>query len=149
MSPESGEVAVQRVEPPVTPLTEPFWDATRGREFLLQWCRPCDAPVFYPREVCPRCLEAQLEWRPASGRGTVHAVSVQHRPAMPLPAFTDGPYTVALIELAEGVRIMSNVTGCPPDEVTVGMPVTLTWEALSDGRNLPQFQPARRAGITE
>jgi uncharacterized OB-fold protein len=64
---------------------------------------------------------------------------------MPLPAFTAGPYTVALIELAEGVRVMSNVTGCPPDEVTVGMPVTLTWEALSDGRNLPQFEPAAAA----
>jgi uncharacterized OB-fold protein len=130
------------MEPPVTPLTEPFWDATRRREFLLQWCRPCDEPIFYPREVCPRCLEPQLEWRPASGRGTVHAVSVQHRPAMPLPAFTDGPYVVALIELAEGVCVMSNVTGSPPNEVTVGMPVTLTWETLSDGRNLPQFQPA-------
>ena len=64
---------------------------------------------------------------------------------MPLPAFTDGPYVVALIELAEGVCVMSNVTEAPPDEVTVGMPVTLTWEALSDGRNLPQFQPADAA----
>jgi uncharacterized OB-fold protein len=145
MSAEPGEVSVRRMEPPVTPLTEPFWDGTRRGEFLLQWCRRCDEPIFYPREVCPRCLGAQLEWRRASGRGTVHAVSVQHRPAMPLPAFTAGPYTVALIELAEGVRVMSNVTGCPPDEVTVGMPVTLTWEALSDGRNLPQFQPAAAA----
>jgi uncharacterized protein len=142
MSLESDEMPARRMEPPVTPLTEPFWDATRQREFLLQWCLRCDTPVFYPREVCPRCLEAQLEWRPASGRGVVYAVSVQYRPAMPLPAFTDGPYTVALIELAEGVRVMSNVIGCPPDEVTVEMPVTLTWEALSDGRNLPQFQPA-------
>jgi uncharacterized OB-fold protein len=133
------------MEPPVTPLSEPFWEATRRREFLLQWCRHCDEPIFYPREVCPRCLEAQLDWRPASGRGTVHAVSVQHRPGMPLPAFIDGPYTVALIELAEGVRVMSNVTGCLPDEVSVGMPVTMTWEAMSDGRNLPQFQPAGAA----
>ena len=145
MSPGSGEsvdMPARRMEPPVTPVTEPFWAATRRREFLLQWCRRCDEPIFYPREVCPRCLEAQLEWRPASGRGTVNAVSVQHRPAMPLPAFTDGPYVVALVELAEGVCVMSNVTGGPPDEVTVGMPVTLTWETLSDGRNLPQFQPA-------
>ena len=142
MSAGSAETPARRMEPPLTPLTEPFWDATRRREFLLQWCRRCENPIYYPREVCPRCLEAQLEWRPASGRGTVHAVSVQHRPAMPLPAFTDGPYVVALIELAEGVCVMSNVTGGPPDEVTVGMAVTLTWEALSDGRNLPQFQPA-------
>jgi uncharacterized OB-fold protein len=64
---------------------------------------------------------------------------------MPLPAFTDGPYVVALIALAEGVCVMSNVIDCPPEEVTVGMPVTLTWEALSDGRNLPQFQSVRAA----
>jgi len=49
---------------------------------------------------------------------------------------------VALIELAEGVRMMSNVVGCPPDEVVVGMPVRVTWHELSDGRNLPQFTPA-------
>ena len=54
----------------------------------------------------------------------------------------DGPYVVALVELAEGVRMMTNVVGCPPDDVTVGMPVRLAWQPLSDGRNLPQFAPA-------
>jgi uncharacterized OB-fold protein len=48
---------------------------------------------------------------------------------------------VALVDLVEGVRIMSNVVGCPPDDVTVGMPVRVTWHPLSDGRNLPQFTP--------
>jgi uncharacterized OB-fold protein len=132
----------RRLEPPVHPVTEPFWEATRRRELLVQWCIDCNEPIFYPREVCPRCLGTQLEWRPASGRGEVYAVSVQHKPAMPLPAFTDGPYAVALIELAEGVRMMSNVIGCPPDDVSVGMPVAITWEPLSDGRHLPQFAPA-------
>jgi uncharacterized OB-fold protein len=133
----------RRMEPAATPASEPFWEATRARRFLLQWCVACEAPIFYPREICPRCLGSKMDWRAASGRGQVHAVSVQYRPAMPLPVFSEGPYAVALIELEEGVRIMSNVVGCPPEEVTVGMPVTLTWEPLSDGRNLPQFQPAR------
>jgi len=58
------------------------------------------------------------------------------------PALFDGqPYVVALVELAEGVRMMTNVVGCDPAEVVVGMPVSVTWEQLSDGRNLPQFQP--------
>jgi len=129
------------MEPPVSELTEPFWDATRQRQFLLQWCTACQRPIFYPREICPRCFGNKLEWRPASGAGEVYAVSVQHQPAMPLPAFSDGPYAVALIELAEGVRVMSNVVGCPPEEVVVGMPVTLTWEPLTDGRHLPLFEP--------
>jgi uncharacterized OB-fold protein len=54
----------------------------------------------------------------------------------------DGPYTVALVDLAEGVRIMSNVVGCPPETVSVGMEVRVAWHALADGRHLPQFEPA-------
>jgi len=131
----------RRFEPPETEVTAPFWEATRRRELLVQWCGDCDEPIFYPREVCPRCLGTRLHWRQASGDGQVHAVSVQHLPSMPLPAYTDGPYAVALVELIEGVRIMSNVVGCPPEEVTVGMPVCVTWEELTDGRHLPQFTP--------
>jgi uncharacterized OB-fold protein len=64
-----------------------------------------------------------------------------HRPG-PGRDQADGPYAVALIELAEGVRMMSNVVGCPPEDVTVGTPVRLVWEPLADGRHLPQFTPA-------
>jgi uncharacterized protein len=136
-----------RMEPPAAEVSRPFWEATRNKQFLLQWCTPCDQPIFYPREVCPRCLGTELEWRPASGQGQVHAVSVQHNPPMPPAAFNQGPYVVALIDLAEGARVMSNVIGCPPDDVVVGMPVTLTWEPLSDGRHLPQFQAAGESSI--
>jgi uncharacterized protein len=70
----------------------------------------------------------------------VHAVSVQHRPAH--PALADRvPYTVALVDLAEGVRMMSEIVGCPPDSVTIGMAVSVVWEPLSDGRHLPLFAP--------
>jgi uncharacterized protein len=132
--------APSRFEPPASELTQPFWDATKNKELLLQWCTACDAPVFYPREVCPQCIGTSLEWRQASGKATVYAVSVQHKPAMPMLA-NRVPYAVALVDLDEGARIMTNVVGCPPDEVTVGMPVQVTWEELSDGRNLPQFEP--------
>ena len=81
----------RRMEPPTSELTEPFWEATRERRFLLQWCTDCEQPVFYPREACPRCLGTSLEWRPSTGDGQVYAVSVQHRPQMPLPAFSSGP----------------------------------------------------------
>jgi len=133
----------QRFEPPASEVAAPFWDATREERFLLEWCGPCGKPIFYPREICPSCLRSDgLEWRPASGRGQVYAVSVQHTPQMPMPAYQNGPYAVAVIELEEGVRMLSNVVGCPPESVAVGQPVTVTWEALSDGRNLPLFEPA-------
>lgn len=135
-----------RVEPTATELTDPFWDATRERRYLVQWCTACAKPIFYPREVCPSCLSADsLEWRQSSGRGTVYAVSVQHRPGNPTMA-DRVPYAVALVEVDAGdgartVRVMSNVVNCDAQSVRVGDAVSLTWEELSDGRNLPQFEP--------
>lgn len=132
--------APTRFEPPVSEVARPFWDATRERRLVLQWCRTCEQPVHYPREVCPRCLGTELEYRPASGRGEVYAFSVMHRPGNPLMA-DRVPYVVALVDLEEGARMMSNVVGCEPDAVRVGQPVRVTWEPLSDGRALPQFEP--------
>ena len=130
-----------RIEPPVSPVSKPFWDATRDQRFVLPWSTGSETPMWYPREVDPADPDAAIEWREASGEGVVYAASVHHRPG-PGRDPGDGPYVVALIELAEGVRMMSNVVGCPPDDVTVGMPVRLVWEPLSDGRHLPQFTPA-------
>ncbi|HZU74672.1 MAG TPA: Zn-ribbon domain-containing OB-fold protein [Acidimicrobiales bacterium] len=130
-----------RMEPPVTPTTEPFWDATRRGELVLQWCRNCQVPVFYPREVCPGCLGDGLEWRPATGKGRIYTFTVEHRPN---PVLGDR-YVVALVDLEEGARVMSNVVNCPPDKVEVGMAVRVTWEELSDGRRLPLFEPDQEA----
>jgi uncharacterized OB-fold protein len=129
-----------RFEPPSTPATEPYWDATRERRLLLQWCDSCDAPVHYPREVCPVCLREELSWREASGEGEVYAFGVHHRAGNPIME-ARLPYVVALVDLAEGARVMTNIVGCEPAGVRVGMPVQVTWEALTDGRNLPQFEP--------
>jgi uncharacterized OB-fold protein len=130
----------RRIEPPASEVSKPFWDATREERLVLQWCRDCDNAIFYPREVCPSCLRADaLEWRPASGRGQVYAVSVQHAPQVPMPAY-ESPYAVAIVELEEGVRMLSTIVGTDPEAVTVGQAVTVAWEPLSDGRNLPLFQ---------
>ncbi|HWE65271.1 MAG TPA: Zn-ribbon domain-containing OB-fold protein [Acidimicrobiales bacterium] len=136
---------LRMMEPPVGADSGPFWDATREGRLLVQWCTECDRGIFYPRSFCPICGSGRgsLEWRTASGRATVHAATVEHKPA----GFSHGePYVVALVELEEGVRMMTNVIGCPPDEVKVGQAVTLTWERLSDGRQLPQFTPTGGPG---
>jgi uncharacterized OB-fold protein len=119
---------------------QPFWEATRDQRLVLPWCTECDAAFWYPRPACPRCASSAIEWRPASGRGVVYAASTQHQAA--LPALADRvPYSVVLVDLDEGVRLMSNVVGCAPDDVRSGMIVQVTWEALDDGRHLPQFEP--------
>ena len=133
-------VKPKRFEPPVSEASEPFWEATKEQRFLVQRCDACDVAIFYPREVCPQCLSSDaLSWRESSGNGTIYAASVQEKPANPMMA-DRVPYVVALVELADGIRLMSNVINCPPYDATVGKSVQLTWEPLSDGRHLPQFE---------
>jgi uncharacterized OB-fold protein len=130
-----------RFEPPIGPASGPFWEATRRGQLVLPWCIDCGRPFFYPRDVCPRCLGSAIEWRPASGAGVVYSFSIEQRP--PPIGFSMGkPFVMALVDLEEGVRLMTNVVGCPPEAVEVGMPVSVTWEALSDGRQLPLFEPS-------
>jgi uncharacterized OB-fold protein len=136
------------MEPPVGPDSAPFWEATRKGRLLVQWCTACDRGIFYPRAFCPLCgattaVGEGITWRTASGRATVYSYTVEQNPAATGATFSGGePYVVALVELEEGVRMLTNVVGCPPDQVTVGLAVTLTWEPLSDGRQLPLFTPA-------
>jgi uncharacterized OB-fold protein len=131
----------ERFTPHESEAAAAYWEGTRQQQLLLPHCAE-HGPFWYPRDVCPVCLTPELEWRPASGRGTVYAHSTMPKPAM--PGLADlVPYVVALVELDEGVRIMSNVTGCEPDDVHVGMPVSVTWEPLEDGRHLPLFGPSK------
>jgi len=86
------------------------------------------------------CFSSAVDWRPATGDGVVYSFSIEHRP--PPIGFSMGkPYVVALVELFEGVRLMTNIVGCPPEEVEVGMEVSVIWEPLPDGRQLPLFEP--------
>jgi hypothetical protein len=127
------------MEPVATTASEPFWEATRDKRLVIQWCLDCEQPVHFPREVCPRCLGTRLEYRPSAGTAIVHTVVVEHK--VPSPMGGDGPYAIALVDLDEGVRLMTNVVGIAPADVTVGMAVQVAWEPLSDGRHLPLFEP--------
>jgi len=138
------DVARTRFEPPMSEAGEPFWDATRDQRLVLPWCLDCGAPHWFPRDACPFCLRDQIEWREASGHGVVYAVSVMPKPAMPTLA-DRVPYVVALVDLDEGVRVMTNVIGTEPALVTVGLEVSASWEPLSDGRHLVVFVAAERS----
>ena len=122
-----------RLEPPVTAVTEAFWNATRNQELVIQHCPVGDHPVWFPREVCPEHLIGGLVWKRASGEGTVYAFTVDHRQEPPRP--------VLMVELAEGPRLLGNLVDGDVSEIAVGMKVRVAWEPLSDGRNLPQFTP--------
>lgn len=95
-----------------------YHDALARGEFLIQRCTACDKAVFYPRMICPHCGSPSLAWQAPSGHGTVYSTTVVRRKAE-----AGGDYNVALIDLAEGVRLMSRVEGIPPEAVAIGMPV--------------------------
>ena len=133
-----------RPEPPMSSVSTPFWDGTRARQLLVQWCLTCDRAVFFPRAVCPGCLGTDLEWRASAGTGRVYAVTVEHRP-QDRGGASRAPYAIALVDVDEGWRMLTNIVGCDPSDVTVGMPVAVTWEPLPDGRHLPLFAPVGRS----
>lgn len=129
--------------PRIGDATGPYWEATKERRLLLQYCPSCERHVHHPREACPGCLRRELEWRESAGSGAVHAFSVHHRPFEAM-AKEDCPYVVAFIDLVEGVRFLSNLVVDDPGSVSVGMPVELSWTAIGEGYHLPVFTPAEK-----
>lgn len=122
--------------------TQPFWDGCSQGRFLLPRCRACGTYRWPPGPMCPACQETETDWTEASGRGTVYSwVVVAHAVH---PSLVDQvPYVVGLVELEEGIRVVANVTGCAPTEVTAGMPVELYFEDLGTELRLPNFRRSR------
>jgi uncharacterized OB-fold protein len=129
----------RRFVPQATPETQPFWDGTNAGELRLQRCDACAHAYFPPRPFCPKCASRKVSWFKASGRAILYSYVIHHRPA---PGFTP-PYSIAVVELAEGPRMMTNIINCPqtPEALQLDMPVEVTFLKLSDAIALPQFQP--------
>jgi uncharacterized protein len=126
-----------------SPDAAPFWEACLRRELLLPRCSACDTTFFYPRTSCPSCGSRAVGWVAASGRGRVYTFCIHHQAS--LPAFRDAvPFVTVIVELEEGPRLMSFLTGVEPDpgSVRCDMPVHVDFTELEDGRLLPVFRPA-------
>lgn len=125
-----------------TPETARYWDGCRDHQLLLQRCERCERYVFYPRAACPFCgLDDALEWVAASGRGRLSSFIVQHVPA---PGYEDEtPFVIALVELEEGVTMLSNVVGIEPDpdRLELGMALEVDFEDRGE-LAVPVFRPA-------
>ena len=118
-----------------------FFEACTRGELLVQRCSACAAVRHYPRPHCPECLSPSWTWLTSSGRGTVYTFTVIRQNLN--PRFRDRlPYVVAVVELEEGVRVLSNLVDVDADRVRVGMPVTAVFATDPDGRTVPRFQPA-------
>lgn len=134
----SGDGA-ERPRPQPSELTRPFWDACARGELRAQRCRECGRWRHYPQPMCPACHATAHTWERLSGRGTIHSYSVAHRAFH--PAWADRvPYVVATIELEEGLRMVSDMPELPPEDVAIGLPVEVFFEALDDALTLPRFR---------
>ena len=127
--------------PTPTPETQPYWDALREHRLLIQRCKDCGTAYFYPRPFRPTSLSKDVEWFEASGRGTLYSFVINHRPA---PGFGPDPYVIAVVELEEGCRMMTNLVGIDPDpdKIHCDMPVVIEYLDVNDQVTLPQFRPA-------
>lgn len=126
------------------PDDQPYWDYCRQRELRIQRCTACGRFRHPPVPVCAQCGSFAHEWARVSGRGTVFSYTVAHHPVH--PALKDAvPYNIAVVMLegADEVRIISNVTDATPEEMRVGLPVELAWDATPDGGYLPRFRKSR------
>lgn len=127
--------------PQTDPESQTYWTAAREGRLLIKRCTDCGKAHHYPRELCPHCHSDRVTWEQASGKGTVYTYTVARRPAG--PAFkADTPYVVALVELAEGPRMMTNLVSVDPAQVKIGLPVKVQFEAITDEISLPKFVPA-------
>lgn len=129
----------QRPAPLLTEDNHGFWDAAAEHRLVAQECSACHELHHPPRPMCPRCGSVEHGWHELSGRGTVYSFSLLHHPQH--PAFTY-PVVAAIIELAEGVRMVSNVVDCDPHDVYIEMPVEVRFAATADDRAVPVFAPA-------
>ena len=134
----------RRPLPEPTPETRHFWEGTRAGELRLQRCDVCRHVYFPPRPFCPKCASRSVQIFRASGRATLYSYVINHR-APPDTGF-EPPYSIAVVELEEGPRMMTNIVGTPqtPEALVLDMPVEVTFERLSDAIFLPRFRPAER-----
>ena len=130
----------RRALPVPTPETEHFWEGTRAGELRLQRCDECERVYFPPRPFCSECGSRSVSVFAASGRGKLHTYVINHRPA---PGF-EGPYAIAVVELEEGPRMMTNIVDSPqtPAALVLDMPLEVVFTEMNETISLPHFRPS-------
>lgn len=134
-----------RALPQPTPETQHFWEGTKAGELRLQRCDGCGKVYFPPRPFCPGCGSRKVSVFEASGKAILWSYVIHHRP---VPGFTP-PYAIAVVQLAEGPRMMSNIVECPqtPEALQLDMPLEVVFEKQNDTITLPFFRPVPPSSV--
>lgn len=134
--------AASKSLPKPTPDTQPFWDAVKRHQLSLPKCKACGQLHYFPRPFCPHCFSWDLEWVRCSGKGKLYSYVINHRPA---PGFEEeAPYVIAVVELDEGPRMLSNLIDIEPtpEAVQVDMPVEILFQDVNEEMAMFKFRPA-------
>ena len=134
------DVYTERWVPVPTPETEHFWAGTRASRLRLQRCDACEKPYFPPRSFCPHCASRDVEIFESSGKATLLSYVISHRA---VPGY-EPPYSVAIVELEEGPRMLTNIVECEqtPEALVLDMSLEVLFTPITDEICLPQFRPA-------
>jgi uncharacterized OB-fold protein len=128
--------------PEVQPWSQKFWDGTKQGKLLIQICKDCNSKIFYPRKYCPECWSGNLDWIEASGKGKIYTFSTAF--SMVEPRFMDElPYTIAYVDLDEGIRLMSRIVESDLKNIKIGMDVEVIFFQRGDFY-MPYFKPVTK-----
>ncbi len=132
-----------RILPRLDERNRGFWTGGERGELCFLTCEDCGQRIHPPQPLCPACRSKSLTPRAVSGRGRVHTFTINHQPWMPGPEL---PFVVAIVEIVEDptLRLTTNIVGCAPDDVRIGMPVRAVFEHHPDADGdvwLPLFEP--------
>ena len=125
--------------PKATPETKPYWDGLKAHKLMVQRCKDCQKAYFFPRPFCPHCFSKNVEWFQASGKGKLYSFVINHRPP---PFMGKDPYVIAIVELEEGPRLMTNLVGVAPDpaKIKCDSPVAIHYDDVTKEVTLPKFR---------
>jgi hypothetical protein len=129
--------------PEIAPETARFWAATLEDRLLLQRCTSCHTVLWYPRYVCANCHSTELADFEASGRGTLYSFTLTSKGIL---EYADaGPYVLAMVELDEGPKMLTNIVDCDPAGLAIGQPVEVVFHRTEGEAALPRFRPVTGA----
>jgi uncharacterized OB-fold protein len=139
---EAQQKKYSRPLPHLDEENRPWWEALKRHELYLQKCRDCGELRYYPRALCPGCLSSRTQWVRAIGRGKVYTFTATYQNQQ--PGFRESlPYILAYVELDEGLKMLTNLVDCRPEDVKIGMPVEVVFDDATEQVTLAKFRPAR------
>jgi uncharacterized protein len=132
---------VRKPLPVSTEWSRPFWEGARQHKLLLKKCARCGHIDHPPYLFCTECMAEEHEWIPASGKGTLYSYAVNTF-GVPFPFWDDMPYVLAIIDLDEGPRVISNIVECDLERLENQMKLEVVFDDVSPEVTLPKWKPA-------